>query len=307
MDYLRTYTNFLESKIKLVKPMSVVLDCSNGTTGKVLKELFREAGSRKQESRIIHDSKFIILNSTPDGNFPAHGPNPMAKGAMEQLKKAVLKNKADFGAIFDADGDRVFFVDDRGREVPADAILGWLGQVFRGPVVVDARVGYLAREMLKALGKKIIESRVGHYFIKKLMKEKGAGFGGELSGHYYFPLDGGYFDSGILAAIHFANEVSELKAVGGTLSEWLDDLPRYYRSGELNFAVKDKVKAMAAVEKKYRRLAKRISKLDGLKMEFSDWWFVLRSSNTENLLRLVMEAKNKKVLDRQLAEIRRLL
>ncbi len=321
MDYLKTYADFLKSKVKLAKPVSVIFDCSNGTTGLVLDKLIPELRIKNNELSESHNSKFIILNSTSDGNFPAHGPNPMAEGALEQLKKEVRKNQADFGAAFDADGDRVFFIDDRGREVPGDAALGLLGQAFKGPVVVDPRSGYLAREILRAISnpdaegsglrlerrRKIIESRVGHYFIKKLMKEKKAGFGGELSGHYYFPLNGAYFDSGILAAICFANEASELKAVGGKLSEWLDELPVYYRSGELNFVVKDKVKALATVEKKYRKLAKRISKLDGLKMEFTDWWFVLRPSNTENLLRLVVEAKDKKVLDRRLAELRRLL
>ncbi len=297
---MKSYADFLKSKIKLVKPVSVVFDCSNGTTGKVLEELFSIKCS-------VSGIKYKLINENPDGNFPAHGPNPLAKGAMDQLRKAVIKNKADMGVIFDADGDRAFFIDDRGREAPADAVLFLLAENFPGPAVANILAGYLAKELFQRSRKKLIESRVGHYFIKKLMKEKKANFGGEFSGHYYFPLGESYFDSGILAAVYLMNEVSKMKAAGKKLSDWMDGLPVFYRSGELNFKVEDKEKIMAAVEEKYHPLAERVSKLDGLKMEFAEWWFVLRPSNTENLLRLVMEAKSEEVLREKLAEIKKFL
>ncbi len=301
MDYLKPYADFLKSRIKLAKPVSAVFDCSNGTTGKVLKELF---SIKYPVARI----KYKLLNKEPDGNFPAHGPNPMSPGALDQLKREVQRRKADFGAAFDADGDRVFFIDDKGREVPSDAVLGLISQSFSGPIVVDVRAGYLAKELIKAARKKVIESRVGHYFFKKLMKVKKAGFGGEISGHYYFPSAAGeFFDSGIAAAIHFANEVSELKGLGGKLSDWLDEMPRYYRSGELNFSVHNKSGVIKNVERRYSRLAKKISKKDGLKMEFNDYWFSLRPSQTEDLLRLNVEAKRKKVFQDRLAELKRLI
>lgn len=298
MDYLKPYADFLRKKFSLRAPVSAVFDCSNGTAGLVLEKL----------SKTHKLTNFKLINSTPDGNFPAHGPNPMAKGALNDLKKAVLRNKADFGAIFDADGDRVFFIDDRGREVPADAVLGLLSQAFPGPIVVDVRAGYLAKELIAAGGKKIIESRVGHTFFKKLMSGRKCGFGGEISGHYYFPLaKNKFFDSGIAAAIYFANEVSELKKLGGKLSDWLDALPKYYRSGELNFAVAKKETVMKKVEKRFRREATKTSHLDGLKMEFADHWFSLRPSQTENFLRLNLEAKNEKVFKGRLAELKKLL
>ncbi len=296
MDYLKPYIGFLQKKAELKTPLRVVLDCSNGTTGMVLGEL-------KVESL-----KLKVINQKPNGNFPAHGPNPMLSGALSQLRKEVRKQEADFGAAFDADGDRVFFVDDRGRKVPSDAVLSLISQAFDGPIAIDARAGYLANELIKAGGKKIIESRVGHAFFKKVMKNRNANFGGELSGHYYFPLASGrFFDSGIAAAIYFANEVSELKRFGGKLSDWLDSLPKYYRSGELNFVVRDKNEVMKEFGRKYSKLARKISRSDGLKMEFSDWWFIVRPSQTEDLLRLNLEAKDQKVFQKRLAELKSLL
>ncbi|MEK7641147.1 MAG: hypothetical protein AAB389_04090 [Patescibacteria group bacterium] len=305
MDYLKPYVGFLKNKIKLAGPLSVVFDCSNGTTGKVLKELFSIKYS-------VLSIKYKLINEKPDGNFPAHGPNPMLPGALNQLKSEVKKQKADFGAAFDADGDRVFFVDDRGREVPGDAVLGLICQAFKGPIAVDVRAGYLAKELIKAGGKRMVESRVGHSFFKKLMKVKKSDFGGEISGHYYSPLaTGKSFDSGLAAAVYFANAVSELKKLGGKLSEWLDSLPKYYRSGELNFSVSDKDRIMKGVERHYSRLARKVSKKDGLKMEFAspagEWWFIVRLSQTEDFLRLCLEAKDKKVFDRRLAELKALL
>ncbi|TSC83090.1 MAG: phosphomannomutase [Parcubacteria group bacterium Gr01-1014_19] len=294
MDYLKPYVGFLEKKVKLAGPLSVVFDCFNGVTGIVVSKL--KANGLKAR----------VLNHQPDGRFPAHGPNPMLSDALSQLKKEVKKQEADFGAAFDADGDRVFFVDDRGREVPSDAVLGLISQAFRGPIAVDVRAGYLAKELMGAGGKRIIESRVGHYFFKKLMKAKKAGFGGEMSGHYYSSLaPGKFFDSGIAAALYFANEVSELKRLGGKLSDWLDSLPKYYRSGESNFVIRDKNEVIKEVSRRYSRMARKISRKDGLKMEFADWWFIIRPSQTEDFLRLNLEAKDKKVFQKRLAELRR--
>lgn len=295
MDYLRPYIDFLMSKLKLPTATSVVFDCSNGTTGMVVEKLKAE------------NLKLKVINDNPDGNFPAHGPNPLSEGALRDLQLEVVNSGADLGVIFDADGDRAFFTDDRGREVPADAVLFLLADNFPGPAVANILAGYLAKHLFEKAGKKLIETKVGHYFLKKVMKEEGASFGGEFSGHYYFPLGATNFDSGILSAVYMANEVSKMKADGRKLSDWLDELPVFHRSGELNFEVTDKEGAMGLIEKNYSKIAERSSRLDGLKMEFPDWWFVVRPSNTENLLRLVVEAKDKKVLDERLAELKKLI
>jgi len=305
MDYIKEYANFLRKFLKPIrqvrgKPkrkLKVIFDCSNGTTGIIIKNLVSS----------IQNLEAILINDRPDGNFPAHGPNPLAPGAADQLKKEVLKQKADLGVIFDADGDRVFFADNRGRWVDPNEIAYILMQLFKPPYVI----GIVSSRRLKKLsgaksasgGRKVFISRVGHYFFKKLMREKKASLGLEHSGHYYFQ-NFFYCDSGILAAIEVINFVSGLKT---DLAGWLDGLPPYYRSGEINFEVRDKEKVLKAIEKKYKNSAGKIFKLDGLTLEFNWAWLNIRASNTEPLLRLNIEATSKKLLNEKLKEIKKLL
>lgn len=245
-----------------------------------------------------------LINEQPDGNFPAHGPDPMKPKADRDLAEAVIKKKADLGVLFDADGDRVFFVDDLGRRVDSDIVAALISENFKGSIILDVRSGYLAREFLEKAGKKIIDSRVGHSFIKKMISKEKSSFAAETSGHYYFPLgNGAYFDSGILAAIYFINSLPP------KLSQFIDNLPRYFKSGELNFKIKNKIEVIKKLEKQFKKETARIYKIDGLKMEFNspDWWFSVRPSNTEDLLRLNLEAKNKKVFEERLEEIKKFL
>ncbi len=307
MDYSKIYSDFLKKKLNLKKSLRVVFDCSNGTTGIILKELFRKSKFQNPKSKKTHQSiNSKLINWRPDGRFPAHGPDPWKKRAMDQLSRAVLKEKADLGVIFDADGDRVFFVDDEGRPVSPDIIAALISKNFPGSVILDLRSGYLARELISADRKKIIDSRVGHYFIKQTMRKKKISFGAESSGHYYFK-DFYYCDSGIFAAIQFINQVSVMRNKNLKLSEWVSELPKYYRSGELNFEISNKSAAMKRVEEFYNKSVGKISHLDGIKIEGENWWCNVRPSNTENLLRLNLEAKNKKIFDRKLKELTRLL
>ncbi len=305
MDYLELYINFLKKFLKLERALKVVFDCSNGTTGKVLKELFRVSSVKRQVSRV----KPILINDRPDGRFPAHGPDPWRRDAFNDLRTAVRKHKADLGIIFDADGDRVFFLDDRGQPVAPDAVAVLISRSFKGPLILDVRAGYLARELISADGKKIINSRVGHYFIKKLMNKKKIDFAAETSGHYYFKFKefSAVWDSGILTAIYFMNQISGIRYQGLSLGEWIDGLPKYHRSGEINFRVSDKEKILTKIEQKYKKEAQRLSHLDGLKMEFGAWWFNVRPSQTEDLLRLNLEAKDKKTFLAKLKEFKKLI
>ena len=305
MNYLAAYIRFLKRALRARAPLRVVFDCSNGTTGAVLARLFTRTRIRAH-----------LLNRAPDGNFPAHGPNPLAPGAQDQLRRAVRARRADLGVIFDADGDRVFFVDDRGNPVSSDAIAALIAANFSGPVLVDPRVGYLARGLLKAARRRVIECRVGHYFIKRMMRAKKIRFSAEFSGHYYFPVEGAYFDAAILAALYVINQVARVRARGSSLSAWLDSLPRTYHSGELNFNVSNASAVIARIERAYRTRAARVSKRDGLKMEFSPstsarrasaWWFLVRPSNTEPVLRLMVEAKNERLFRAQLTQLTRLI
>src|SRR3989344_3586178 len=281
MDYFAIYADFLKNSLAPRRPLRIVFDCSNGTTGLVLEKLF--AGQQSCET--------TLLNKIPDGNFPAHGPNPLAAGAFNQLSAEVISKKADLGAIFDADGDRVFFVDNLGRPIePAAAIL-LLSERFGGSIALPVNVGPFVRERLRALGREVVDARVGHYFLKKIMREKDLDFCAEQSGHYYFKKFFG-LDSGIFAVIEFINAASALSV---TLSDWIATLPPHWISEEINFEVADKEAALKRLKKLYERSAQKTSDLDGLSFEFADWWFNVRSSNTEDLLRLNLEAKSKKI------------
>lgn len=289
MNYTNLYVNFLKKFLRSKRKLKVIFDCSNGTTGIILKKLLHPTpyGLR---------AKFI--NYKPDGNFPAHGPNPLAKGATRQLEKAVKKQKADLGVIFDADGDRVFFLDNQGRWVDPNETAYILMNLFKSPYVI----GIVSSWRLKKAPKAFV-SRVGHYFFKNLMREKNASLGLEHSGHYYFK-DFFYCDSGIFAAIQVINFVSGLKT---DLASWLDQLPPYYRSGEINFEVKNKEKILEKIERQYQNQRVKISKLDGLTVEFPGYWFNVRPSNTENLLRLNVESIDKKILKQELQNLKKLI
>ncbi|MEK7149969.1 MAG: hypothetical protein AAB757_03315 [Patescibacteria group bacterium] len=325
-QYQKEYAGFLEKflvpqpfgKLMARKPLKVVFDCSNGAAGPIIERIMNyELRIKKKNKSAIRNPQFIIINSKLDGNFPAHGPNPLVKNAMEQIKKSVLKHKADLGVIFDADGDRAFFIDDKGRFVDPDEIAYLLIWSLKPKkIVYDVRTGWLVRRIMNnelriknKKGKTILhnskfiihESRVGHYFIKKLMREKDIGFGCEQSGHYYFKKFF-YADSGILAAIEVINAVSKLPY---KFSDFIDLLPRYFRSGELNIkmnyelGIKNYEYLLKQIENKYKNRAIKISRIDGLSIEFGDFWFNIRPSNTEPLARLNVEAIDKKTLAKQ--------
>ncbi|OGY67470.1 MAG: hypothetical protein A3H63_01070 [Candidatus Harrisonbacteria bacterium RIFCSPLOWO2_02_FULL_45_10c] len=296
--FINLYADFLKKFLKLQRKLKVVFDCSNGTTGIILKKLFLKSKVKSPKLKVT------FINDNPDGNFPAHGPNPLASSATDELKKAVLAGKADLGIIFDADGDRVFFIDNRGRRVDPNEIAYILMRQYPGPYVIGAVSSWrLKKSKAKSPKSKVYVSRVGHYFFKNMMREKTASLGLEHSGHYYF-RDFFYCDSGILAALSIITFLSSLDT---DLASYLNQLPAYYRSGEINFKVSDKGKALRQIEKFYKKSSRKISKLDGLTAEFADYWFNVRPSNTEDLLRLNMEAKSQKILNEKMKEIKKVI
>ena len=303
-EFINIYTGFLKKILIPQRELKVVFDCSNGTAGLILKNLLKP-----EINPPTGGLKPIFLNEKPNGNFPAHGPNPLMSGALKQIQKSILKNKADFGAIFDADGDRVFFIDNLGRFVNPDIIARLLiWHLKPKKAIIDIRTGWQVRKPMPydqqptTSNQQLIISRVGHYFIKKMMRKVKADFGAEYSGHYYFRKFF-YTDSGILAAIETINAISKLPY---KFSDFIDLLPQYYRSGELNFKVRDKEKLIKFIEKKYKNNSAKISKLDGLTMEFKNYWFNLRPSNTEPLIRLNIEATSKKLLNQKIKEFKKL-
>lgn len=294
--FIDEYVEFLRSFLREDAAMiDVVFDCSNGATGPVIDRLFPDS---------------IILNGLPDGNFPNHAPDPLHKGSMDALQAKVISDHADIGIIFDADGDRMFVVDDNGRIVDPDTIAYLLLWHLRPQrFVSDVRAGWLVKQHLFGSAQggpfaaKRIESRVGHYFIKQAMRKQRAEFGHEGSGHYYFS---NFFhcDAGIMAAIEVLNALAKLPY---QLSEFIDLLPVTHKSPEINIAVPlaahDAV--LNRIEKQYARSYARRSTLDGLTLAFADpdWWFNVRFSNTEPLARLHLEARDKAVYDAQLGRL----
>ena len=304
MNYIKIYADFLKKFLRPRQKLKVVFDCSNGVAGPIIKQLTTDS----------QQLKTFLINEKSDGNFPAHGPNPLKPNALKQLQNEVKKHKATLGIIFDADGDRVFFIDNRGRFVDPDVIsrlLIW--HLKPKKVVIDVRTGWLVRKFkIKNSKLKIHESSVGHYFIKKLMRKTNADLGVERSGHYYFGPNihnqkNLYFDSGILAAIETINAVSKLPY---SLADFSDLFPPLYRSGEINIKIGQPQNIIKKIEKKLKNQAIKTSRLDGLTMEFNPsaspgkaWRFNLRPSNTEPLVRLNIEATDKRFLDNFLKKI----
>ncbi|MCK4505486.1 MAG: phosphomannomutase/phosphoglucomutase [Candidatus Aegiribacteria sp.] len=274
------------------------IDCSNGMASILVGDLF---GSTPE---VIYD----IL----DGTFPNHPPNPLDEKNTGDLKELVIGKELDIGVIFDGDADRVMFVDDRGRFVRPDLITAVLGlhylQKNKGYVLCDIRTSRAVIEYIEKLGGRPFMWKVGHSNAKIKMKELKAIYGGELAGHYYFSE---FFncDSGMLAALLVLNIVVQLKERGRTFSSLIDSISTYANSGEVNFRIDDKEAAMESLKNYFtsKENPDAIYDFDGYRIEFPDWWFSIRPSNTEPYLRLVTEAINEKLLESKLNKIRQLL
>ncbi len=297
--YHELYAAFLVKQLRLKRPMRIVADTSDGTVGLVLKAMQRLIAQKKIPLTID------IIHGEPNGDFPAHGPSPLAEGAMDELKKTVKALQADCGFIFDSDGDRIMCVNEQGEEIPADAIAVLLARGISGKVIIDPRAGYLLRDQLAAAHRTVFVSRVGHAFIKQKMKETGATFGAELSGHYYFKMFFGA-DSGLFTLVNMLGPVSKLTK---PISQWISEFPKYFRSGEINFklaSTQAKERIIKTIEDQYAIGAKQVSKLDGLRIELEDSWLLVRPSGNEDLIRLYVEAKSEekmKVLIKELTAL----
>ncbi len=291
--YRRHVLKFLELK----RPIKVVVDASNGMAGKMVPEVFEGVRGLEIE-RMLFDLSIGFV----------HDPNPLVETNLEMLKRKVVETGADVGACFDGDADRCVFVDERGRAIGSDLTTALLAKDFLGRaenkgamIVYDLRSSRAVADVVREAGGVPRRDRVGHAFLKKTMAETGAVFGGELSGHFYF-RDNFNADSG---AIAFARLLSVLSGQDGPLSEMVRPLCRYSQSGELNFHVEDK-------DAKIRELAEAFKKaevdyLDGITIDMGPWWFNVRKSNTEPMLRLNMEAASPEMLGEKLAELKGIL
>jgi len=265
-----------------LKPLKIVVNAGNGGAGLIIDQL---------EPRLPF--KFIKVHHEADGNFPNGIPNPMLEENRAPTVAAVMANGADFGIAWDGDFDRCFFFDERGRFVEGYYLVGLLASVLlrgeaAGRVVHDPRLTWNTIEVVKASGGVSVLSKAGHAFIKQRMREVDGVYGGEMSAHHYFRRFA-YCDSGMIPWLLVAQIVSES---GRTLSELVDErIGLFPVSGELNYRVPDAKATIAAFEARYSPQALVLDRTDGLSFEFADWRFNLRSSNTEPLVRLNVEAR----------------
>jgi len=240
-----------------------------------------------------------------DGSFPNHEANPLKTETLAALQRKIKEGKYDFGAAFDGDADRVGFVDEKGDIVPMDMITALIAQSVlkkeKGTILYDLRSSWAVREVIEENGGTPQMCRVGHAFIKQEMRAAKAVFAGELSGHYYF-RDNYYTESSAMAVLFIANLLSQGNL---PLSGLVAPLKRYFKSPEINSEVKDQAAVFDRLRRTYRD--GKIFELDGLSFEFSDWWFNVRASNTEPLVRLNLEAKSKELLDRRQKELLELI
>jgi phosphomannomutase len=275
------YIDFLAGMARNLKPIHVAVDASNGMAGKYIEKLFSKLPCK------LHG---IFLE--PDGTFPNHEADPLKPQNLRDISKLVREKKADIGFCFDGDADRVAIVDEKGEMVGCDLITALVAtDVLKEkpgkPATYDLRSSKVVAEVIKAAGGEPIRSRVGHSHVKQAMRRIGAVAGGELSGHYYFQLkdkETYYADSALVACMRLLNILS---ATGKKVSELIAPMQKYFHTGEINFKIADKDAALDDVQKTFAD--GKQDTLDGVTVEYPDWWFNVRPSNTEPLLRLTLE------------------
>ena len=300
MDIKKDYLAFLLKYKGDWSNLKIAMDVSNGMASLFVREIFGD-----QPAYIYEEM---------DGSFPNHEPNPLVQENVEALKRLVKETKADIGIIFDGDADRVMFVDENSRFISPDLMIAVLGHYFleergeKGYVHQDIRSSKAVGEYLAPMGGVMNTWRVGRAYAALKLRELDGVFGGELAGHYYF-RDFFYSDSGMLAAILIVNVVAKMKAQGISLSQLIARIEKYQNSGEINFRVEDKKGAMDAVRDYFMSTEKSTAYMDfdGYRVEFPDWWFNIRPSNTEPYLRFLCEATSKELLDEKVAMVRKIL
>jgi phosphomannomutase len=293
MDLLDDYVTYLidrfPKKTFKKRKLKVVIDAGNGMAGFTAPSVMKKL-----------NVELIPMYFDLDGDFPNHEANPIEPKNLKDLQKRVKKEKADLGLAFDGDADRCFLVDENADLVNPSSLTALIAvrELKRNPgasIIYNLISSKAVPEIILENGGKPVRSRVGHSYIKSLMAQTGAVFGGEHSGHFYF-ADFWRADSGMLAALY---ALAELMDSPKSISEILESFDRYFSSGEINTQVKDASKSIKLVRKKYEN-ENEIDELDGLTVSSQKWWFNLRPSNTEPLLRLNVEADSPKLM----AEIR---
>ena len=290
--YVERVLSFVD--VSAIRPLKVVIDAANGMAGAMLPPVLEH----------LPQLDVVRCFFEPDGTFPNHEPNPLLPENREFIVRKTLDEGADFGVAFDGDADRCFFVDDTGEFVPGDFATAVFAEAVLGKepgakVIYDVRASWAVPETIEGRGGVPLMNRVGHAFIKQRMREEGAAFAGEVSGHYYFR---GFTqaDSGV---IPFLLMLERISTDGRKLSEILRPFrERYFITGELNTPVPDVDAKLREIEERFGPEG-RVSHLDGVSVDADEWHMNVRPSNTEPLLRLNLEARTPELMERKRDEV----
>lgn len=278
--------------LKKINKFKIVLDPANAVGSLFLNELFK-----------FIPAKIVKINFKLDGTFPAHEADPLKEENLLDIKRAVIKNKADLGITTDGDGDRIFFIDNKGELIDQSIIRGLLAKLFlqdkpNSKMGFDVRPGKITEDLIIKNGGRAIKTRVGHSLIKEQMLKEDIYFSGESSGHFFLNMPIGCFEIPNIVVLKLLQEFSNKDL---TISEQVAPYKKYFHSGEINKEVKNKEEIFKTLEKKYKN--GKINKLDGISVSFKDFWFNVRASNTENKMRLNLEAISKKIMEEKKREL----
>jgi len=299
LDIRAAYLEHLKPYQKAVQGIKAVIDCSDGMASVFIHDVIRDLKGR-----------IITMYDQPDGTFPHHPPNPLIEANLADVKQRTLVEKADLGICFDGDGDRVMFIDEKGRFVSPDLIIALLGLYFfrhsgqdhgGEAVTYDVRTSRSVVEYVETLGGKPVICKVGHPHAKKLLRDTVGIYGGELAGHYYF-RDNYFCDSGVIATLLV---LAILSKEARSFSDIISDISKYHFSGEINFKTEAKGRIIENILADYSaRPDAKVTDIDGIRLDFPDWWFNLRKSNTEPYLRLVVEAQSETACRQRVDELK---
>jgi len=287
-DVLKDYVDFVLSfvDVKKIKPLKVVMDASNGMAGMIAPKVFEKIGI-----------DIIPMYFELDGSFPNHQSNPLILENRQDIMKKVIEEKADLGIAWDGDADRCFFIDDKGNFIQGDFITGLFAESMlkkhpNSMILYDLRASWFVKDMIKKNNGRSRMCRVGHSFFKQYMREENAVFAGEVTGHYYYKYRDFYTDNGMIPALQMIELIS---IKNKPFSEILKITNNYFISEEINSKVNDKEAVIKKLEQEFSD--GKIYHMDGVSVDYDDWHFNVRPSNTEPLLRLNLEAKTKEKME----------
>ena len=297
LDISQDYKKHIHKFINDLSGIKVVMDCGNGAASAYINKIFKNTSLN-----------YTAIFDNPDGTFPNHGSNPLEKDSWISIKEEISKQNADIGIVFDGDADRAVFFDEKGEFISPDIITALIGHYYydnktkddksSGKMFYDIRSSKSVSEYVKRLGGESSPCTTGHANIKKILKESNGTYAGELSGHYYFREN--YFcDSGFIAAAVVLGIIKKLQV---PVSEISGKINPYSFSGEINFEVKDQDLVLNKIAEYFPK--GKVNRLDGVRIDFNSWWFILRPSGAEPLLRLVVEAENNEIMKEKIKELK---